>query len=140
MEYDVHHRIKAVLALPSASSGFSIRVGNVIDTQGFESLEYIYMFDDLNASPTDGVFNFLYEEDDDISFGSATTVPADQILGDTTTIIIDNSDFTRRVGIIGKKRFQRVTLLFTPSNAFAGTNLTVPVILGDAQVSPVAEQ
>lgn len=140
MEHDLHHKIKAVLIITKQAVGFAPLTSGVIDTKGFESFEYVLFFDKIESTH-DGTYDFVYEEDDDIGFGSVTTVPAEEILGDTTpiTLVVDDVDVVRRVGNVGKKRFQRLRLLM-PTGAGIGSHLTVNAILGDAHINPVAEQ
>ena len=69
--------------------------------------------------------------------GEETVVPAANVVGGSPTWIVTDDDQDRRVGIVGKKRFQRLTLAgaSTPVADFAAI-----AILSKAQSEPVADQ
>lgn len=142
MDHDLHNRIKEVIALPSEgvmNSFVGIISGSIIDTSGFESLEYII----VSRRPTTGTgtFDFLLEEDDDIGFGSATVVGPDEILGSTIGFTEADDDTVKRIGSVGKKRFQRLSLDIivvgagsAPNNGFNGI-----AILSNATTNPSSD-
>lgn len=80
----------------------------------------------------------VFEESDVVTFGGEeTVVPAAEVVGGSPTWIATDDGQARRVGIIGKKRFQRCTLVG------AATPVAVGVILGilsHAKRRPVANQ
>ena len=109
MEYDLHSNVKVAIGIGSTdgqAAGAST-VSAIIDTLGFESFEWLI---DVGTITT-GTFSLTLEEDDVVGFGTATAVPAANLVGASPTWIATDDDQVRRVGIIGKKRFQRLTLV-----------------------------
>lgn len=135
MEYDLHSNVKQVVALDSQDiTTNTTTVGNVIDTVGFESLEYLIQ----SGVITDGAYALVLEEDDVIGFGSATAVPSDEILGVLTGFVAADDNAAKRVGSIGKKRFQRLSIVST-GTATGATKMSSTAVLGDPKSAPVAE-
>lgn len=135
MEYDLHSNVKQVVALDSQDITTNTTTdGNIIDTAGFESLEYLIQ----SGTITDGAYAFLLEEDDVIGFTSSTVVPADETLGVLTGFVAADDDSALRVGSIGKKRFQRLAIVSTGAST-GGTKFSSVAVLGHPQSAPVAE-
>lgn len=136
MEFDIHSGMKIVTSIgptDGAAAGAST-VGAVIDTLGFEGFEYAISVGTI----TTGTFSVTLEESDVVTFGGEeTVVPAANVVGGSPTWIVTDDDQDRRVGIVGKKRFQRLTLAgaSTPVADFAAI-----AILSKAQSEPVADQ
>ena len=135
METDLHTSIKVekgIGATDGQAAGAST-VSSIIDTVGFESFEWVI---DVGTITT-GTFSLTLEEDDVVGFGTATAVPAANLLGASPTWIATDDDQVRRVGIIGKKRFQRLTLVgaSTPVADFCALG-----ILSNPRVKAVADQ
>jgi hypothetical protein len=137
MEYDIHSNIKAAVALDQQTINSATTTdGNVIDTLGFESIEYIVFTGAVTAAGTS--VTPLLEESDVVTFGGEeTVVPADNIIG--SIIIDDDTDDDRvfRIGSIGKKRFQRLALV-----SVGATNgiFSAVAVQGNPVTKPVAEQ
>lgn len=136
MEYDIHSNIKAVAALDQATiNSDTVTDGNAIDTLGYESLEYIIFTGTITLS---GVVVVILEESDEVTFGGEeTVVPASEILGGPIVFADDDDDAVFRIGTIGKKRFQRITL---DSDATTNGAFSAVGILGNPVTKPVAEQ
>jgi len=136
MEFDLHSKVRAMSVITptaGAAAGAST-VGTIIDTLGFESLEYVIQCGTI----TTGSFTVLLEEADNLAFNVGNqTVPAANQLGVTPTFVVTDDDDIRRVGVIGKKRFQRLTLVgsSTPVGAFSAC-----AILGNPVSGPAAAQ
>lgn len=136
MEHDLHNQIKEVLALGKEPivAGDSIIQGNIIDTAGFGGLEYIIISADFNVT---GTFDFLLEEDDVIGFGSATVVPTDEILGSTIGFVGADDDTVKRIGSIGKKRFQRLSIDIVGASMSGTSNgIISTAILSNVKFNP----
>jgi hypothetical protein len=134
-EYDLHSNVKDEVALNSQDITTDTTTnGNVIDTVGFESIEFVVQ----SGTITDGAYAFLLEEDDVVGFGSATAVPADETLGVLTGFVAADDDSSLRVGSIGKKRFQRLSIVST-STTTGGTKFSSVAILGHPKSAPTAE-
>lgn len=135
MEFDLHSNVKQVVALDSQDITTSTTtVGNVIDTAGFESLEYLVQ----SGTITDGAYAFLLEEDDVIGFSSSSVVPADETLGVLTGFTDADDDSALRVGSIGKKQFQRLSIVSSGTSS-GGTKFSSVAVLGHPKSAPVAE-
>lgn len=135
MEHSLHSKIKIEFVLESV-----IRtddgVGAIIDTQGFESLEYVLTVSDAIVG---GGFTTVLEESDVVTFGGEeTAVSADETLGALPVIIATDTDLVLRVGVIGKKRFQRLSIIEngTVTAGLVGVN----AILGHPKNAPTDEQ
>ena len=134
MEHDLHNRIDDLVAMTSQTiASDTTTVGEIIDSKGFESLEFIAQ----SGTITDGAYAFLLEESDDSGMSGATVVSADETLGSLTGFADSDDDATIRVGSIGKKRFQRLSLVSTGTSS--GGVFSAIAVLGHAHTNPVAQ-
>jgi hypothetical protein len=134
-EFDLHSNLKGLIALDVQDiTTNTTTVGNIIDTLGFESLEYMIQ----SGTITDGTYALLLEEDDVVGFTSSSVVPADETLGVLTGFTDADDDAPLRVGSIGKKRFQRLAIVSAGTSS-GGTNFTAHAVLGHPKSAPVAE-
>jgi hypothetical protein len=135
MEKDIHSNVKTLIALDVGTiSSDTTTVGNIIDTAGFEGLEFSIQ----SGTITDGAYALLLEEGDDSGLSDAAAVPSDNTLGVLTGFAAANDDSVLRVGSIGKKRYQRLSVVSTGTTT-GGTNFTAQAILGFPKSGPVAE-
>lgn len=135
-EYDLHSNVKGVLALAVQDiTTDTTTVGAIIDTLGFESLEYFV----TSGTITDGTYAFKLEEGEDSGLSDAADVAAADILGSLTGFVAADDDEVKRVGSIGKKRFQRLSLV-SASTSTGGTNFTATAVQSNPHSAPVAEQ
>lgn len=135
MEYDLHSNVKQEVALDSQDITTSTTtVGNIIDTRGFESLEYIIQ----SGVITDGTYTLILEQSDDSGLSGAEVVPADEVLGVLTGFDDADDNAAKRVGSIGKKRFQRLSILSAGTSTGA-TKFSSVAVLGNPQTAPTAE-
>ena len=127
MEYGLHSDVEvrtAITPTDGAAAGAST-VSAEIDTLDRESLTWLVTVGTI----TTGTFTLLLEESEDDGSGAAdgvwTTVVADEQLGADVSWIVTDDDQSRRVGSIGKKRHQRVTIVgaSTPVADFAAVAL-----------------
>jgi hypothetical protein len=138
MEYDLHSQVKAEVALDQQTINSATTTdGNVIDTKGFESLEYIIFSGAVTAAGT--LVTTLLEESDEVTFGGEeTAVASTEILGTALALDADaDDDKVFRIGSIGKKRYQRLALVST-----GAPNLVIGAVgvLSNPHETPVAEQ
>lgn len=134
MEYDIHNHVKVRTGIaPIAALGASTDSA-VIDTVGFESFEWLIMMGIIVT----GTFSLVFEESDEVTFGGEeTVVPAANVLGASPTYIVSDDGQARRIGIIGKKRFQRCTLVGAATPVATGAILA---LLGNPKTVPVGAQ
>jgi hypothetical protein len=74
-------------------------------------------------------------ESDDSGMSGATVVPAAETLGAATWVITDD-DVVRRIGSVGKKRYQQLRMVST--NSQNGADWVALVVLSDPRHGPVA--
>jgi hypothetical protein len=135
MEYDLHSNVKQVVALNAAAIGSdTTTVGSIIDTAGFESLEYVVQ----SGTITDGAYALLLEEGDESDLSDAAAVSSDETLGVLTGFVAADDNVAKRVGSIGKKRYQRLSIVSTDTTTGAAFMSAVGV-LGHPKSGPVAE-
>ena len=136
MEYESHGSLeihKSIGIVGGAAAG-ATTVGEIIDTVGYESLEYVV----ISGTITTGDFSVLLEEaeDDPDNPGTPlafTTVPAELQIGADMAFASGNDGTIRRQGVVAKGRFQRLTLVGT--NTPVG-DFTAMAILGHAHTEP----
>lgn len=136
MEFDLHTSVliaQGITPTDGAAAGAST-ASAAVDTVSFESFEWVISAGTI----TTGDFTVLLEQSDTGAFGGEeTTVPADGILGDLPTFAASDDDAVKRVGVLGKERYQRLTLVGTntPVGDFA-----VLAVLSHARSKPTADQ
>jgi len=135
MEKDLHSNVKTSIALAVQNiTTNTTTVGAVIDTLGFESLEFSIQ----SGTITDGTYALLLEEADVVGFTGSTVVPTANILGVLTGFVAADDDSVLRVGSIGKKQFQRLSIV-SAGTTTGGTNFSAQAILGNPKTAPSAE-
>lgn len=134
MEYDLHNQVNAAMALNEAAiTTDTTTVGEIIDTKDFESLEYIVS----SGTITDGAYALKLEEGDDSGLSDAADVPAANILGDLVGFVAADDDTVKRVGSVGKKRYQRLSIVSTGTTT-GGDSFGAVAVQGHAKSMPVA--
>lgn len=134
MENDLHSKIDDRVAVATqAVAADTLIVGAIIDTLDYESLEYIIQAGVI----TTGTVSFILEEGDDSALSDAAVVPAADVLGALTGFLVTDDTSTKRVGSIGKKRYQRLSL--QPAGTAAIDFLGAVAVLGNPKTAPVAQ-
>ena len=129
MEHDLHSNVKSLIALAVQNIVTdTTTVGAIIDTAGFESLEFLIQ----SGTLTDGAYALKLEQGDDSGLSDAADVPAADILGALTGFALTDDDTAKRVGSIGKMRYQRLSIVSTATTT-GGTNFTAQAVLSDPQ-------
>ena len=96
---DLHHNIAVLLGLAIAAiNSDTTTSGEIIDTKGYEALEFILMATTI----TDGVYAVQIWQSDDSGMSGAVQVAGDEILGDANFALTDD-DAVKRIGSVGKK-------------------------------------
>lgn len=135
---DMKNRIDVRVGFnPQALSGTNNIVGEIIDRQGFDSLTFALMTDDIAVGSL--VAQLLIEESDDSAFSSSNEVADGDLLGTEDETAIDENDdsVVKRIGYVGGKRYVRATLVVDTN---AGSDVVAcAAILGHAHHSPVAQ-
>jgi len=136
MEFDLHSNIEDRVALVNqAITSNTTTVGIIIDSAGFESLEFLIQA----GTVTDGDYALLLEEGDDAALSDAATLSVDLTLGALTGFVPGGSlgDTAIRVGSIGKDRYHRLSLVST--NVSTGGDFSALAVLGNPHTAPVGQ-
>ena len=134
MEFDLHSSVKVVTGIAPIAALGADTDSAVIDTLDFDSFEWLIGLGVI----TTGTFSVVLEESDVVTFGGEeTVVPAANVIGVSPTFIATDDGQARRVGIVGKKRFQRLTLVGASTPVAVGC---VYGILSNPREKPVAAQ
>lgn len=134
---DLHNNIapKRVLS-PASVADNTAQVGQIIDRQGFQALEYVILTGSL--SDADATFTVLLEEGDASNLSDAAAVADADLLGTEAlasfTFAADDKVF--KLGYKGNKRYTRLTI--TPAANASAALLAAVAILGDPQLAPTA--
>ena len=135
MERDLHSNVDDRMALnPTLIASNTTTVGNIIDSLGFESLAFIVAMGTI----TDGAYALLLEEGDDSGLSDAAVVSADETLGELTGFVAADDQSTKRVGSIGKKRYQRLSIVSTGVTSGVA-DVSAVAVLGHPKTAPVAQ-
>jgi len=107
-------------------------VGNIVDTQGFESLTYFIQSGVL----TDGDYVVVLEDGDAANLSDAAVVNSDFVIGSLPVFAPADDQVVKSVGLVSKKRFQRLSLAST--NTTSGGFFASTVVKGNAASRPTA--
>ncbi len=134
MEFELNSNIKVKTGIAPIAALGADTDSAVIDTVGFQSFEWLISIGVI----TTGTFSMVFEESDVITFGGEeSVVPAAEVVGGSPTYIATDDGQVRRVGIVGKKRFQRCTLVGAATPVAVGC---IMALLSNPHELPVANQ
>ena len=129
---DMHTTVFAYNALSNATiSSDTTTVGAIIDTQGYESLEFLIK----SGTRTDGTYTPLIEDGDDSGLSDAAAVTDTFLLGTEAAAAITASNALGRIGYCGKKRYVRLSIVST-SVTTGCTSFGGIALLGHARTQP----
>lgn len=105
---DMHNVITPAVALNAAAiTSSTTTAGNIIDTQGFESLEFLLTI----GTRTDGTYTPLIEDGADSGLSDAAAVADGYLLGTEAGAALTASNTMSRIGYIGGKRYVRLSVV-----------------------------
>lgn len=134
---DLHNNIapKRVIS-PVSVADNTAQVGQIIDRQGFNALEYVVLAGSL--ADADATFTVLLEEGDVANLSDAAAVADADLLGTEAlaSFIFSDDDKVFKLGYKGNKRYTRLTL--TPGANASAALLAAVAILGEPMSSPTA--
>ena len=110
--------------------------GAIIDTAKYDNG---LMFAVVIPAYTDGTYDLVLEEDDDIGFGTATVLPTDTLIGALPSLSTANpqgSTPLHTVGVFGNKRYLRPSI--TSTSVTTGATVLVLMTLA-GETAPVDE-
>lgn len=126
---DGHNNIdvKRVIS-PVSVADTTAQVGQIIDRQGFDTLEYVIATGSIGDA--DATFTVLLEESDDSGMSGAGAVDDKYLLGTEVLAAFqfDDDNECRKLGYIGNKRYTRLTI--TPVGNASAALLSAVAILG----------
>jgi hypothetical protein len=134
---DLHNNIgvKRVIS-PVSVADTTALVGQIIDRQGFESLEYVIATGSI--ADADATFTVLLEEGDSATLTDAAAVADADLLGTEALAAFqfDDDDECRKLGYKGNKRYTRLTI--TPVANASAALISAVAILGNPVSTPTA--
>lgn len=110
----------------------TITVGEIIDTQGFESLTYLIQSGVL----TDGAYVAVLEDGDDSGLSDAAVVDSDLVIGNLPSFADTDDQTVKSVGVVSKKRYQRLSI--TSSGTTTSGFFSAVALKGHAASRPTA--
>jgi hypothetical protein len=137
MMRDLHNNIypKRVIS-PVSVADTTAQVGQIIDRQGFSSLEYIIATGSI--ADADATFTVLLEEGDVANMSDAAAVADADLLGTEVLAAFqfDDDNECRKLGYVGDKRYTRLTI--TPVGNASAAVIAAVAILGNPMIAPTA--
>lgn len=131
MQFDMHNNVFLKVAKNiGAISSNTTTAGVIIDTQGYESLEFVIQ----SGAYTDGSYLPLIEESDDSGLSGSNAVDDEDLLGLEASATIAAANTVKRIGYRGGKRYVRLSLVST--SVTSGATLGATAILGKSMVRP----
>ena len=136
MECDGHNNCTVAVAFDAAAiSTDTTTAGNIIDTVGYESIEFII----VAGTITDGTYTVKLEDGDNSGLSDAAVVDSSLVLGDLPVFVAADDNVPFRVGTISKKRYQRLSLVSATTST--GVNfMSAVAVLGHPDSAPTAAQ
>jgi len=124
MERDLTSSVEPKIALKLQTiSTSTTTVGEIIDSQGFESVDFSF----ITGTLTDGDYQVALEDGEESNLSDAATVSSDFIIGTLPNFVDDtDDDVIGHFGYNGKKRFIRMSIVSTnvSSGAVVGGQAT----------------
>lgn len=127
--------VKRVLS-PASVADNTAQVGQIVDSQGFNSLTYIIATGSL--ADADATFTVLLEDGAAADLSDAAAVADAYLLGTEALASFLFSDDNKcfKLGYHGNKRYTRLTI--TPGGNASAALLSAVAVLGEAQIQPTA--
>ena len=135
---DFHNNLLVKRAISSTRvTDNTAQVSQIIDRQGFESVEFVVNIGTL--ADADATVAFLLEEGDNSALSDAATVSATDTLGTQAAagFQFDSDNQVRKIGYLGIKRYLRVTL--TPANNTGNLDVGVLALLYKGDGLPITQ-
>lgn len=134
---DLHNNIdvKRVLS-PVSVADTTAQVGQIIDRQGYDALEYVIGSGSL--ADADATFTVLLEEGDAANLSDAAAVADADLLGTEAlaSFTFADDDKVFKLGYKGHKRYTRLTI--TPAANASAALLTAIAVLAHPASAPTA--
>ncbi len=134
---DLHNNIQVKRAIsPVSEAGTTALVSQIIDRQGFNSLEFLIATGSL--ADADATFTVLVEDGDNSSLTDNAAVADSFLLGTEALASFTYADDDKvfKIGYIGHKRYVRLTI--TPAANASAALISAVAVLGDSDSAPTA--
>ncbi|BAI71476.1 hypothetical protein AZL_020380 [Azospirillum sp. B510] len=132
---DLHNNLAPLVALNiGAIASNTTTNGAIIDTRGFNSLEFVIQ----SGTLTDGTYTPALIEGNASDLSDGSPVAADDLLGTVAaaTFAATDDNKVKKLGYRGNKRFVRLSLV--SAGASTGGTIGATAILGHPRNAPVA--
>lgn len=134
---DLHNNIHVKRAIsPVSVADNTAVVSQIIDRQGYESLEFVIATGSL--ADADATFTALVEHGDAANLSDAAAVPDAGLLGTEAlaSFVFSDDDKVRKIGYVADKRYVRLTI--TPAANASAALLSAVAILGHPAIAPTS--
>lgn len=134
---DLHNNIAPKRAIsPVSVSDNTAAVSQIIDLNGYESLEFVILAGSL--ADADATFTVLVEDGAASNLSDAAAVDDKFLLGTeaSASFVFSSDDKVFKIGYIGPKRYVRLTI--TPANNASAALIAAVAILGHPHNRPTA--
>lgn len=134
---DLHNNVKVSRAIsPISVADNTAQVSEIIDTQGYESLEFVIATGSI--ADADVTFAVLVEEGDASNLSDAAAVADADLLGTEALagFQFDDDDSAKKIGYSGDKRYVRLTI--TPANNASAALMSCLAVQSHPHVAKVA--
>ena len=131
---DLHHNLSFAPAInPAAIASNTATHGVIIDTKGFDSLEFVIQ----SGTLTDGTYTPSLIEGDDPTLSDGAAVTAGDLLGTVAgaTFAATDDNKVKKIGYRGNKRYVRLTI--TSAGVTTGGTLGAVAVQGHPRSAPV---
>jgi hypothetical protein len=129
--FDMHSDVYGLVAKNTAAiSSSTTTAGNIIDTQGYEGLEFFIQ----SGARTDGTYTPLLEESDASDLSGSNQVADEDLVGLEADAAIAAANTVKRIGYVGHKRYVRLSIVST--GVTSGATIGATAILGRPAVRP----
>lgn len=137
---DMHNNIQVLSVIDpyDHGTGDTAKTGEIIDSQGASSLEYIIQTGSL--ADADATFTVLLEESNDSGMSGSNAVADADLLGTEVgaSFIFSDDNKIAKIGYVGSKRYTRLTI--TPVNNTGAVLLSACAIKGKLALAPNTTQ
>jgi hypothetical protein len=132
---DIKSQLQSNVAFFGTIASNTTTNGSIIDNANYD-LGIMFVVQCTNY--TDGTYSFTIDEGDDASLSDATTVPAEKIIGNLSSLDISAAnvagDSLNSVGVFSNKRYLRLNVVSTGTTTGATINA---IVEQSAEVVPV---
>ncbi len=129
--FDMHSDVFGVVARNTAAiSTITTTAGNIIDTKGYEGLEFFIQ----SGAWTDGTYTPLIEESDASNLSGSNAVADEDLVGTEAAAAIGAANTVKRIGYVGHKRYVRLSIV--SAGVTTGATIGATAVLGRGAVRP----